>query len=171
MTKEYINKEFLYDQYIMQEKAVKQIRREFGWGVNTIKRWLRYHEIPLRDIRDAIIRRQRGNTGNKHPRWLGKRNLGGYIYTYFPDHPSSNKQGYMAQHRLIAEQILGRYMREDEVVHHIDGDRANNEKDNLYPTNRAGHRRASASLMRIGFELIAMGKLYFDMKEGIYKWM
>ena len=169
MAKEYISKEFLYDQYVTQQKSVKQIRREFGWGINTIKRWLRYHEIPLRDIRDDIIRKQRGHTGNKNPRWLGKRNLGGYIYSYFPEHPHCNKWGYVAQHRLMAEQLLGRYMEDNEVVHHINGDRTNNEKSNLYPTDRAGHRRASASLVQIGYQLIKEGKLCFE--GGIYQWM
>ncbi len=169
MDKRYIDKQFLYSEYITQGKSVRQIRREYGWGINTIKRWLRYHEIPLRDIGDDIIRRQKGNTGNTHPRWLGKRNLGGYIYTYFPEHPHSNKQGYLAQHRLIAEQILGRYINQDEVVHHIDGDRANNMKSNLYPTTRAGHRKASASLVYIGYQLVKEGKLQF--KGGEYLWM
>ena len=171
MAKEYINREFLYEQYVTQQKSVKQIRREFGWGINTIKRWLRYHEIPLRDIRDDIIRRQRGHTGNKNPRWLGKRNLGGYIYTYFPEHPHSNKQGYVAQHRIIAEQILGRYLLPSEVVHHKDGDRAENDKTNLFPTTKAGHRKASASLMAIGFKLYKSGQIIFNSEEGIYQWM
>ncbi len=169
MRKQYIEKQFLYDEYVLGQKSVKQIRREYGWGINTIKRWLRYHEIPLRDISDDIIRKQKGQTGNKNPKWLGKRNLGGYIYTYFPEHPNSNKQGYIAQHRIIAEQILGRYLTSDEVVHHIDGDRANNEKQNLYPTSRAGHRKAMGSLFQIGYQLIKEGTLTFG--GGVYRWM
>lgn len=165
------NKAWLYDQYVVQQKAVKQIRRETRLGINTIKRWLRYHEIPLRDIRDEIVRKQKGNTGNKNSHWLGKRNLGGYIYSYFPEHPDANKHGYVAQHRIIAEQILGRHIQKDEVVHHINGDRADNEKANLFPTDRAGHRKAGASLTSIGFQLVKDGKLVFDRMKGGYKWM
>lgn len=168
MGKRLHDKQFLYSEYIIKEKSIKQIRRDYGFGINTIKRWLRFHEIPLRDIHDDIIRKQRGHTGNKNPRWLGKRNLGGYIYTYFPEHPHSNKQGYMAQHRIIAEQMLGRHLLDNEVVHHIDGDRANNGKSNLYPIDREGHRKAMASLLQIGYQLIRDGKLQF--KGGVYRW-
>lgn len=34
-------------------------------------------------------------------------------------------------HRIVAEQILGRPLLPGEVVHHIDGDKRNNEPSNL----------------------------------------
>ena len=34
MDKRYIDKKFLYSEYITKEKSVKQIRREYGWGIN-----------------------------------------------------------------------------------------------------------------------------------------
>ena len=35
------------------------------------------------------------------------------------------------QHRQVLEERLGRPLREDELVHHIDGDRSNNSPENL----------------------------------------
>lgn len=35
------------------------------------------------------------------------------------------------EHRVVAEQKLGRPLRNGEIVHHIDGDRRNNDPDNL----------------------------------------
>ena len=35
------------------------------------------------------------------------------------------------EHRLVAEEKLGRPLRKGEVVHHIDGDYKNNDPDNL----------------------------------------
>jgi HNH endonuclease len=35
------------------------------------------------------------------------------------------------EHRIVAERKLGRRLKEGEVVHHIDGDRLNNDPDNL----------------------------------------
>jgi len=37
---------------VVLEKSVKQIRRENGWGVNTIKRWLRKFNIEIRQIEE-----------------------------------------------------------------------------------------------------------------------
>lgn len=55
----------------------------------------------------------------------------GYWYLYFPEHPFSGKQGYIAEHRVVIEKSIGRYLTPQEAVHHIDNDRANNSLDNL----------------------------------------
>lgn len=39
--------------------------------------------------------------------------------------------GYVYEHRLVAEGVLGRLLETREVVHHIDGDKANNDPSNL----------------------------------------
>ena len=35
------------------------------------------------------------------------------------------------EHRVVAEQMLGRHLRVGEVVHHVDGDKRNNLPENL----------------------------------------
>ena len=45
------------------------------------------------------------------------------------------------EHRIVAEQKLGRALRDGEVVHHIDGDIHNNEPDNLEVLSRLEHMR------------------------------
>jgi len=44
-------------------------------------------------------------------------------------------------HRVIAEQRLGRKLKPNEVVHHIDGDKLNNDPDNLCVMTRGEHAR------------------------------
>jgi hypothetical protein len=54
----------------------------------------------------------------------------------------ATKKGYVAEHRLVMSQELGRVLRRGEVVHHRDGDPLNNHPSNLevFQTN-ADHLR------------------------------
>lgn len=54
-----------------------------------------------------------------------------------------------SQHVTNMERRLGRRIRADEVVHHIDGDRSNNDMDNLALMTRAGHTRHHRMIERI----------------------
>lgn len=56
----------------------------------------------------------------------------GYIAYYYPEYPSSKSSGLIYEHQLVAEQdILHRPLKEGETIHHIDGNRQNNKKENL----------------------------------------
>ena len=46
------------------------------------------------------------------------------------------------EHRLIVEKKLGRRLTSDEIVHHIDGNKWNNDPDNLMVMTREEHARA-----------------------------
>jgi hypothetical protein len=67
--------------------------------------------------------------------WLGgKRIHKGYVLVYCPTHPRagfSNPPIYVKEHRLIMEQHIGRYLTDQEVVHHIDKNKTNNSIENL----------------------------------------
>lgn len=62
----------------------------------------------------------------KQPAWKGGEsiNFHGYIRLRY-------KKGYIYKHRFLMEQYLGRKLKSNEVVHHIDGDRSNNKRSNL----------------------------------------
>jgi hypothetical protein len=48
-----------------------------------------------------------------------------------PGHHLADVRGYVYEHRLVAEQKLGRRLRAGEQVHHIDHDKSNNRPENL----------------------------------------
>lgn len=65
----------------------------------------------------------------------------GYVYIYAPEHLEANTRGYVYEHRVIAEQKIGRRLFENEIVHHKDENRWNNSPDNLEVMDRAEHAR------------------------------
>lgn len=71
------------------------------------------------------IAKRKGGIGHK------KHRADGYIAVYFPDHPCSNAAGYVMEHDLIMECLIGRHLFKNEIVHHINGVRADNRKENL----------------------------------------
>jgi hypothetical protein len=67
-----------------------------------------------------------------NPAWTGGMTIdrAGYRNVRMPSHPYNNC-GYVREHRLVVEAHLGRYLEPTEVVHHIDGNPANNDITNL----------------------------------------
>ena len=71
-------------------------------------------------------------SGKNHPNYkTGRTEKYGYVYIYQPDHPHCTKKNTVAEHRLVMEEHLGRYLLRTEVVHHKNGDPQDNRLDNL----------------------------------------
>ena len=78
--------------------------------------------------------KRNGARGPRHGNWVGGRTkaLNGYIWILYPDHPEAKKyHGYIPEHRLVMEKMIGRRLLPGEVVHHKDGDKTNNDPSNL----------------------------------------
>lgn len=57
--------------------------------------------------------------------------LGQYEYILDKSHPRANADGAVYTHMIVAEQKLGRHLLPEEVVHHRDFNKLNNDPDNL----------------------------------------
>lgn len=66
---------------------------------------------------------------------------GDYIYAVVREHPGSTKFGYVLEHRIVMENSLNRLLGENEVVHHINGNKKDNRIENLEILDHREHVR------------------------------
>ena len=66
---------------------------------------------------------------------------GEYNYAIVPEHPNRTKNNYVLEHRVVIENYIGRLLNENEVVHHINGDKKDNRIDNLIVLTAEEHAK------------------------------
>lgn len=105
--------------------------------------------------------------GDKHPNWRGGRkiNTQGYVEVYRPNHPYPTRPHYVLEHRLVMEEHIGRYLKPNEEVHHINGNRVDNQIKNLQLMTKSEHQR----LERIVDMSDRVCSMCGTMKTGIVK--
>lgn len=104
--------------------------------------------------------------------------VNGYIFEFAPDHVLANGWGWVAQHRLVGEDIVGRQLvvskdpGKREEVHHIDENRLNNHPTNLRVLTSREHRRihsrqqADRLLARLNDDIVAVALEGRDLREA-----
>lgn len=108
-----------------------------GCSGSTIRRVLIHLNVPRRPT--GMIGRRHSDEAKKAVGDSNRRRVSGdwwittdgYVTVYQPDHPNARHDGSVLQHRLVVEKILGRYLSENEIVHHINGIKHDNAEDNL----------------------------------------
>lgn len=149
-------KEILIDLYENKKMSMKDISVKLGISVGSIHKYIHDYGIAIRPVGSWIVGKhltevtkdkiRKANTGRifsddtlrkmsdaKNKGGIGhkKKSADGYVKIYFPDHPYSSKDGYIMEHILVMECLIGRYIKDDEVVHHKNGIRDDNRKENL----------------------------------------
>lgn len=150
--------------YVIEGKSMYQVAKELGIAVGTVFNYLKKFGIETREpwkgmkgktqtpearakisaanrgkkVSAETLKRmseaqKRGGIGHK------KRRADGYIAVYFPDHPHSGKEGYVMEHVLVMEALIGRHLAPDECVHHINEIRSDNRKENLALMTKSEH--------------------------------
>jgi len=88
--------------------------------------------------------KNRGKRGAYKPYVL----ISGYKYIYAPNHPNATKKGYVAEHRLVAEQKIRRLLHSDEDVHHINFNKLDNRPENLQVLSKSEHMKLHQKLKK-----------------------
>lgn len=130
--------EYLKNLYLEQEYSIRQIAKKIGMSPSGTRGKLIRYNIPLRTDKQGMNTernkqiRSKNALGDKNLQWTGKRTVvkNGYITIYMPEHPN-NFNNKVYEHRLVMEKKIGRYLTSIEEVHHIDGDKHNNDPKNL----------------------------------------
>jgi len=84
----------------------------------------------------ACFNRDQPKSGDKNGNWKGGRtrylSQSGYVYLRSPGHPRGlRNNGFVFEHIVVMERILGRYLMPGETVHHRNGVRTDNRIENL----------------------------------------
>jgi len=70
--------------------------------------------------------------GPNHHNWKGGRTINGeYIECKNEKHPRADSRGYVLEHILIAEKVLGKFLPLKVVVHHVNNNSSDNRNQNL----------------------------------------
>ena len=74
-----------------------------------------------------------GLSGNRNPMWKGGKIIDSHGYRMLkrPNHPNTKQSGYVYEHRLVMEKHLGRYLKDNEFVHHKNQIKTDNRIENL----------------------------------------
>lgn len=163
-----VDKETLYELYVVRGKPMHYIAKALNIATGTVYNYLKRYEIPTRNQEETftmkgrklseeqcerISKLHKGKTVSEETRkriseshkkgGIGhkKNRIDGYVCVYFPDHPKSNKDGYIMEHDLIMECLIGRHLNDDEVVHHKNKIKHDNRKENLELMKISEHAR------------------------------
>lgn len=152
-----VDVDLLKYKYVVEKKAMNVIAEEMGVSVWNVHDKLHKAGVSIRpqmtpQCQEAARKANTGRKQSKEEREMrsaimkqggvgGKKRLNtGYMAIYFPDHPQS-KDGYILEHRLVMEGIIGRHLQNGECVHHINGIKDDNRKENLMIMTDKEHKR------------------------------
>ena len=110
----------------------KKLADIFDRSYNSITK--KGHRLNLKKTKDHKSKiYSEANKGVNSGNFKGYRivNSNGYVMLNKPNRDSSQSSGYILEHRYKMENKLGRILKDNEIVHHINGNKKDNRIENL----------------------------------------
>ena len=138
--------------YIDEKQSMESIAKRFGCGESTVRAHLMQAGLGL-DTAQVAERRMWANKSKYTHRFI----CNGYRAIQVPGHPMATKEGYVKEHRYVAESAIGRYLEPGEQVHHINLEKLDNRIENLavLPTKKE-HALVHKYMERVGAYLAGL---------------
>ena len=94
-------------------------------------------------------------TGPKNFNWKGGKMIShnGYVLLKKRGYSRANNHGYVFEHILVMEEHIGRLLKLDEVVHHINHNKQDNRIENLQLMTRSEHMKLHMTKLTSGKEI------------------
>ena len=143
--------------------SMNKIANMLGIATGKIYKYFKIYNIPSRNRMNEFTKRNISKSNKGKPsihkgkkksdatrekmsiiksNGIGKKTKhNGYNRIKFPDHPKADKWGWILEHDLIMECYIGRWLKPNEVVHHINGIKDDNRIKNLQLMTRSEHTR------------------------------
>ena len=133
--------------YHVEGKSLNKIAKELNTTTTTISKKMKRAGI---EKYDSMKAKTVFGSGEKSGSWKGGRYISshGYVVIMDKEHPNQIKEGYVYEHRSVMEKHLGRYLRADEVVHHINQNKQDNRIENLQLMTNSEHASLHGRLER-----------------------
>jgi DNA-directed RNA polymerase subunit RPC12/RpoP len=159
--------------YIIQKLSTTQIAKKLKVSSCTINSKLRKYKIPIRTISQAI--KILFKNPKNHPSYID----GGTLKKYYCkdcgkkiERHTGIKKGrcLSCSHLKLWKNKTYRIKREKALhKHHIDGNKNNNQCNNLIKLSSTEHRRVHNSLLLLAYKLVQQGIIKFNKKLKIYQ--
>lgn len=157
-----ISKKELEKLYLIDEKSLEDIGKQINRSRQCVARWMEYWGIKRRKTIEASKLKMVQKNNLRGPNWQGGKWWAERLKTWFvyaPNHPKCKHNGCVAEHILLAEEMIGRYLEKDEVVHHKNANRNDNSKENFCVMSKSSHMNLHRILGDIGITLLNQGQI------------
>lgn len=140
----------------------------YSWSKEEEQILIENHQLPDYEIQKILprfslaqITRKRLDIGLRKHKHLP------YIHSGY--YKISRKGRLVWIHKEVAEKKIGRNLQKHEVVHHINGNKLDNNPNNLFVcSTKQQHCQVHDSLEKVAFELVKKGVIKFNHSTGKY---